>query len=215
LGTTEITVDQYRRVIGSPAPGATAGARGDLAAGMLDWFDAARFCRRLSELEGLSEEQMCYPPVDQIVEGMVLEPDYLSRRGYRIPTEAEWVYGCRAGSAEEHHFGHGQSLLPLFAWTVQNADGAAHPVGLLMPNRLGLFDVLGNLYEWCEGFAAPPPPGRPAIDRESRAPIRGKGWQHGGAYDSRLSFVRFSYRNAHPRNERTPPVGFRVAKTCQ
>ena len=214
VGTTEVTLEQFRTVVGSPAPDAVAGASGELPAGSISWYDAARFCRRLSEREGLPEDQMCYPPAEEIVEGFVPYPDYLRRRGYRLPTEVEWVYACRAGSPEEYPFGNGQSWLPRYAWTVQNTEGPAQRVGLLKPNGLGLFDILGNLYEWCEGPFPKPTKDAPAEDIEITEAVQGSGHQRGGAYDSRLGFVSFGDQNPHLRVVRSRPVGFRVAKTC-
>ena len=214
VGTTEVTVEQYRTVTGSSATDTSPEACGDLPADSMSWYDAARFCRRLSEIEGLPEDQMCYPPVERIGPGMVAYPDYLRRQGYRLPTEVEWIYACRAGSAEPYPFGSGQSWLSRYAWTVQNTDGPARKVGLLKPNGLGLFDILGNLYEWCEGPFPTAPPGTSADDREIPGALLDEGWQRGGAFDSRLGFVGLSYRNPHSRDGRSRPVGFRVAKTC-
>ncbi len=210
IGTTEVTRDQYRAVLGLAPPGDVASVPGELPAASLNWYDAARFCRRLSEREGLPEDQMAYPPLDQIVEGMTPYPDYLKRRGYRLPTEAEWIHACRAGSTEPYFFGRCEPWLSKFAWTVQNAEGEPHKVASLKPNRFGLFDTLGNLYEWCEG----PFIHGPAEDREAPGPVSVDGWQRGGAYDSRLSMVGLTTRNPHRRVDRSRPVGFRVARTC-
>ena len=75
---------------------------------------------------------------------------HLSLTGYRLPTEPEWVYACRAGSVTSHYYGRGEGLLPRYAWFSKTATERAWPVGQLRPNDRGLFDTLGNAHEWCE-----------------------------------------------------------------
>src|SRR5262245_18114614 len=98
------------------------------------WFEAAQYCRWLSEQERIAKDQMCYPPVDQIKEGMIMPADYLARTGHRLPTEAEWESVCRAGAGTSRHYGVAEELLRDYAWYAQNAHGRAHPVGSKKPN---------------------------------------------------------------------------------
>jgi formylglycine-generating enzyme required for sulfatase activity len=123
----------------------------------LSWYDAAKFCRWLSEQEGVAEDQMCYPPIPDIKPGVALPKNYLSRTGYRLPTQAEWEYACRAGADTNRYFGESEELLGNYAWYVKNSDDRAWPVGQLKPNDYGLFDTLGNLLEHVQerGLAAP------------------------------------------------------------
>src|SRR5438094_7675754 len=93
---------------------------------------------------------MCYPPIDQIKKGMTLPADYLQRSGYRLPTEAEWEYACRAGAVTSRYYGESEELLGKYAWYGSNSAGHTWPVGMLKPNDLGLFDMHGNVYTWCQ-----------------------------------------------------------------
>ena len=93
---------------------------------------------------------MCYPEIPVIRPGMKLPADYLSRSGYRLPTEAEFEYACRTGTATSRYYGQTDALLGNYAWYPETADTRSCPVGTLKPNDLGLFDTHGNVYEWCQ-----------------------------------------------------------------
>jgi formylglycine-generating enzyme required for sulfatase activity len=132
----------------------------------MTWFEAAQYCNWLSQREGIPEEEWCYPVLDQIKEGMELPRDYLHRTGYRMPTEAEWEYACRAGATTSRFFGSSEELLPECAWyTGTTFNERPWPGGQLKPNDLGLFDILGSVWEWGQDWYKPPP-------SEPNAPIR-------------------------------------------
>ena len=83
---------------------------------------------------------------------MKLPDDFLTRTGYRLPTEAEWLHACMGLAESILPYGSDQELNRQYAWYYNNSDMRSLPVGLLKPNDLGLFDMLGNVYEWCEPF---------------------------------------------------------------
>jgi formylglycine-generating enzyme required for sulfatase activity len=115
--------------------------------GHVTWLLAAAYCNHLSELEGLPESEWCYDPDDPLV----VDASRLSRKGYRLPTEAEWEYACRAGASTARFYGAADDLLHHYAWYAQTPE-VSRPVGLLKPNDFGLFDMYGNAWEWCSSF---------------------------------------------------------------
>jgi serine/threonine protein kinase/formylglycine-generating enzyme required for sulfatase activity len=113
------------------------------------WCDAAAFCNWLSRKEGLPE---CYLPNEQgqYLPGMRIKPECMHLGGYRLPTSAEWEYACRAGSETSRYYGSSPALLSRYAWTSENSAERSHACGSLLPNDLGLFDMLGNVLESCQ-----------------------------------------------------------------
>jgi formylglycine-generating enzyme required for sulfatase activity len=116
------------------------------------WYQAAAYCNWLSQREGLPPEQWCYEPNadGRYAEGMRAAPDFLNRTGYRLPTESEWEYATRCGTESARFFGQPADLLPGYAYFDENSRDRAWPVGNLKPNDYGLFDMLGNVTEWCQ-----------------------------------------------------------------
>jgi formylglycine-generating enzyme required for sulfatase activity len=117
------------------------------------WFEAAAYCNWLSDKEGLRK---CYVPIKdgESAKGMRIDPEAVAAGGYRLPTEAEWEYACRAGTVSSRYFGSSPALLLHYEWYLENSRVAGvyqtHPCGSLLPNDLGLFDILGNVVEWCQ-----------------------------------------------------------------
>jgi len=143
MGTTMVTMAQYDQYCGrvgkSPIDDRGWG-RGNRPAIGLTWVDAVEYCSWLSENEGL---QACYSGVRKNT-----DCDFLAN-GYRLPTEAEWEFAARGGIHSEGYRLPGSDDPFDVAWHEANSGGMTHPVGQLMPNELGLYDMCGNGSEWC------------------------------------------------------------------
>ncbi|MFH1742709.1 MAG: formylglycine-generating enzyme family protein [bacterium] len=134
----EVTQEAYQNLIGKN-PSNSKGP--DKPVEQLSWYGAIKYCNIRSLREGL---QPCYE----------LDPltCNFEANGYRLPTEAEWEYACRAGTTTEYSFGNDPRKLAKYAWFKGNANNATHPVGRLAPNPWGLYDMHGNVWEWCNDF---------------------------------------------------------------
>lgn len=182
------------------------------------WFDAARYCRWLSEEEGILPDEMCYPPVDDIGPNMKLPDDVLERTGYRLPTAAEWEYAARSGSRTSRFYGGSDELLGRFAWYNVNSGNATSPVRRLKPNDAGLFDVLGNAIEWCHSwfFDDYPPPSEDGVvidNTDSRDGVYRE--LRGGSFYRPSQLVRVADRDSEIPAETGYEIGFRIARTVK
>jgi formylglycine-generating enzyme required for sulfatase activity len=186
LGLHEVTQQQYEKVMGKN-PSRYRGANNPVDS--VTWIDAVEFCRRLSELPG----------------------EKTARRVYRLPTEAEWEYACRAGTSGSWCCGDG-ALLPSFAWVASSSQTTSHPVGQLAPNAWGLFDVHGNVVEHCEDwYASAFYNDSPGVDPTGPA----RGMRHvlrGGAWDASPIDCRSADRDGNPPIEKGC-TGFRVVRS--
>jgi formylglycine-generating enzyme required for sulfatase activity len=154
------------------------------------WTDAARFCNRCSELDGLTP---CYD-LNTRKDWSSWECNF-EADGYRLPTEAEWEYACRAGGSGRYCFGDSEKDLPQYAWYKPHSQGRPHPVGQKRPNAWGLYDLHGNVWQWCNDwygdtyYTASP-------TENPRGPAAGKmRVLRGGAWDSTAEQCRAAYRH--------------------
>jgi formylglycine-generating enzyme required for sulfatase activity len=147
IASREVTEQQYRDMmnLGPPDEGT-----GDYPKLNVSWYDAVKYCNMLSQKENIRKAEWCYIPIhgDTYDEGMKMAPGYLHKEGYRLPTEAEWEFACRAGADTKFSFGEPSELLGKYGWFMMNSDGKSHRAGALRSNDLGLFDMHGNAWEW-------------------------------------------------------------------
>jgi len=182
MGVTEVTQAQYEAVMGTN-PSKFKGPSNPVD--NVTWDEAVEFCRKLSEKTG---------------------------KAVRLPTEAEWEYACRAGTKTRYSFGDSDSVLGDYAWSGSNSGGMTHPVGQKKPNPWGLYDMHGNVYEWCadwfgsySGGASTDPQG--AASGKLRV-------SRGGAWHSIDPLTRrCAYRGRNDPAGRLEVHGFRCAGT--
>jgi formylglycine-generating enzyme required for sulfatase activity len=191
MQTTEVTQGQWKEVMGTePWKGEQCVKEGpNNAATYVSWNDAVAYCKKLSEKES---------------------------KTYRLPTEAEWEYACRAGTELIWNFGDDEKILGDYAWYDKNAwdigEEYAHQVGLKKPNAFGLYDMHGNVYEWCHDYFGVYYYGQ-SREQDPTGPtsgssrvLRGGSW----SYDSRGT--RSAVRFRHVAEYRFNNVGFRLVR---
>jgi formylglycine-generating enzyme required for sulfatase activity len=202
LGKYEVTQGEYEAVMGvNPSGCKQSGTRAPVE--QVSWLDAVMYCNKLSETERL---RACYK-----IEGN--EVTMLGGTGYRLPTEAEWEYACRAGTTTKFAFGDDEAGLGDVAWFYENSRSQTSAVGEKMPNPFGLHDMHGNVWEWCwDGYGefyygsavAVDPTGLPG---GSIRAIRG------GCWFTTAQHCRAACREGYPPNRRADVAGFRVLRS--
>jgi len=119
---------------------------------------------------------------------------------YRLPTEAEWEYSCRAGTTTKWSFGDDEKELTKYAWYDKNSDNKTHPVGKKLPNPWGLYDMHGNVWEWCEDW----------YDKDKRYKVL-----RGGSWNYFASLSRSSFRFRSSPGYRFVNGGFRLLRVIK
>ncbi len=225
LSATEVTADQWRAfcaasrnvkedILGYAQVQAICRTDDSPVIGVT-WYEVVAYCNWLSKSEGIPEDQWCYErnAEGQFAAGMKPKTRFLHLSGYRLATEAEWEFACRGGTTTSRYYGFASSLMPKYGWYQENSHGTTHPVARLVPNPCGLFDMYGNVWEWChEGslqvYSAPNDVVDSLAVRDEQSRIL-----RGGAYDSPVAQLRSSQRNYSQPNVRQVMLGFRVART--
>jgi formylglycine-generating enzyme required for sulfatase activity len=215
IATKSVTVEEYRRFNARYGIGEIEGqARtADSPVNGTNWYQAVAYCNWLSKEEGIPEDQWCYEIKGNATK---LKEKYLSLTGYRLPTEAEMEYATRAGALTSRYYGETEELLSKYAWYNKNSQERTWPVGSLKPNDLGLFDVQGNVFTWCqESFKGYPQGEEVSEDKEDVLTIVSTNSRvlRGGSFLLHASNVRSSLRDLNVPSVRYDNLGFRLART--
>ncbi len=185
IGKYQVTFDDYDKyceATGAKKPDDECWGRGKRPVINVSWNDAQKYCQWLSEQTG---------------------------RHYRLPTEAEWEYACRAGSTTKWCCGDDESQLKDYAWYDKNSDSKTHPVGEKKPNKFGLYDMHGNVWEWCEDSWH---------ENYNGAPTDGSAWKNynenksllrGGSWDDSANYCRSANRGRYNQDNRYYNFGVR------
>jgi formylglycine-generating enzyme required for sulfatase activity len=218
LASKEVTLEQFLTFRKEHQYGKDYSPTSDCPANYVTWYEAAAYCNWLSEQEGIPKDQWCYEANQEgkYAAGMRMAAHYLQRTGYRLPTEAEWEYACRADAETDFSFGQAVELVGKYAWYNGNSPGKSQPVGTLRPNDLGLFDMHGNFWEWCQDIAKGDAAGRKAKeDIEGSVLVNDKDdlVMRGGSVAAQVSYMRSAYLNGHVPSFIPYDGGFRPART--
>ena len=179
MGISPVTQEQYEAIMGDN-PSARKGPTRPVE--RLSWSQAVDFCKKVSEKSG---------------------------KAVRLPTEAEWEYACRAGTTTAYSFGDSEKDLDDYAWIARNSGDNTFPVCQKKPNPWGLYDMHGNVIQWCSDWLAQPYPSGDAVDPQG--PDSGKfKVMRGGCYSDGYTFCRSACRRWEPPGHTSPGVGFRV-----
>jgi formylglycine-generating enzyme required for sulfatase activity len=199
LGNCEVTQKEWTEVMGSNP----AHWKGDnLPVEQVSWYDAVDYCNKLSEKEGLKP---CYSKSrSKII------CDWTAN-GYRLPTEAEWEYAARGGKQSKGYIYSGSNELGSVAWYDKNSGRRTHEVGTKKPNELGIFDMSGNVWEWCwdsyENYTSASQINPKGANERSDSVLRGGAWDYynSDVYPVTIRGIGTPYANSQN-------IGFRVLR---
>ena len=211
ISNKAVTLTQYKQFDAKYTLDAKYVRSGDLPVVAINYDMAAKYCNWLNEKEGIPEDQWCFEINKQ--GETIVKKDYLSLKGYRLPTEGEMEYATRAGSISSRYFGDTSELLPKYAWLQKNSNGQPWPVASLKPNDFGLFDPLGNCYTWCMEEYGAYPVGTAEDNLEGTKVSTKSRVLRGGSFYNYGSEARSSSRLSFTPSNRHDSFGFRLART--
>ncbi len=200
----EVTQDQFKKY---QLPDPSHFKNPDNPLEQINWTDATLYCNDRSLAERL---EPCYDEETWDCN--------FAANGYRLPTEAEWEYACRAGTSTQYSFGNNKAKLRTYGWYVDNSSGKTHPSGQKQPNPWGLYDMHGNVAEWCNDYYAENYYSQ-SPEKDPKGPEDGKERVlRGGSWKSGAETCRSAYRTSDPSINDTclasDAIGFRCVRNA-
>jgi len=200
----EIKAAKWCGITGGPVPGSFKLKSGyeNIPVVRVSWYGAVAYCNWLSKQEGL---EPCYGPKDSRGDDPSV---WRTKNGYRLPTEAEWEYACRAGTTTAYYWG--DDMNDDYCWYLINSRDNLHRAGEKTPNSFGLYDMSGNVSEWCSDWYGPyseETQKDPAGPEEGQARV-----PRGGGCGSEATYCRSASRSCSWPTVRYEYLGFRIAK---
>ncbi len=201
IGKYEVTQSEYETIMGTTPSNSSYGIGDNYPVNTVSWYDAVDYCNALSDLKGYDR---CYSG-----SGSSTVCDWTAN-GYRLPTEAEWEFAARGGNSSAGYTYSGSNTIGDVAWYSSNSGSSSHIVGTKQANELGIYDMSGNLYEWCwdwydgySGSAQTNPHGGSGSYRVVR----------GGLWNFNATYCRSASRNSSTPTGTSLGIGFRVSRT--